>query len=117
MRLASLADLFKRRYTDELSAAPESLMSHLARFELADWAHARVRTYSTGMRQRLRLAIATLGAPPLLLLDEPDAGVDTAGLTLIEQVLYEQRARGIVVFATNRAESERWGDLCLAMGA
>ena len=106
-----------RGLTDELSTAPESLMSHLARFELADWAHARVRTYSTGMRQRLRLAIATLGAPPLLLLDEPDAGVDTAGLTLIEQVLYEQRARGIVVFATNRAESERWGDLCLAMGA
>jgi ABC-type multidrug transport system ATPase subunit len=92
-------------------------MRHLTRFELTERAHERVRAYSTGMRQRLRIAIATLGAPPLLLLDEPDAGLDSAGLQLLEQVIYEQRARGIVVFATNRAESERWGDLCLAMGA
>ncbi|MCS7066340.1 MAG: ABC transporter ATP-binding protein [Fimbriimonadales bacterium] len=98
-------------------ARRDTLMAHLQRFELADRAHERVRTYSTGMRQRLRLAIATLGEPPLLLLDEPDAGLDTAGLQLIEQVLDEQRARGIAVFATNRAEGERWGDLCLAMGA
>ena len=95
---------------------PPMLMAHLARFELADRAHERVRAYSTGMRQRLRLAIATLGKPPLLLLDEPDAGLDAAGLRLIEQVIDEQRARGITIFATNRTEAECWGDLCLAMG-
>lgn len=100
-----------------LSTTREQLLSHLERFELADRAHERVRAYSTGMRQRLRLAIATLGEPPLLLLDEPDAGLDAAGLQLIERVLDEQRACGIAVFATNRADGERWGDLCLAMGA
>ncbi len=100
-----------------LSFEPSALMAHLARFELAERAHERVRAYSTGMRQRLRLAIATLGAPPLLLLDEPDAGLDTAGLRIIEGVLDEQRACGIAIFATNRAEAERMGDFCLAMGA
>lgn len=98
-------------------ATAGALMAHLTRFELGDRAHERVRAYSTGMRQRLRLAMATLGAPPLLLMDEPDAGLDAAGLKLIEQVIDEQRARGIVVLATNRAEGDRWGDLCLAMGA
>jgi len=101
----------------EPAARADILMTHLARFELADRAHERVRAYSTGMRQRLRLALATLGAPPLLLLDEPDAGLDAAGLRLIEQVIDEQRARGITLFATNRQDAECWGDLCLAMGA
>ncbi|MCS7065836.1 MAG: ABC transporter ATP-binding protein [Fimbriimonadales bacterium] len=100
----------------EGSGIEEALMAHLSRFALADRAHERVRAYSAGMRQRLRLALATFGEPPLLLLDEPDAGLDAAGLQLLERVVYEQRARGIAVFATNRAEAVHWGDLCLAMG-
>jgi len=95
----------------------EALLEWLARFELAERAHERVRAFSTGMRQRLRLALATWGQPPLLLLDEPDAGMDSSGLALLERVLYEQRTFGLALFATNRAEHARWGDLVLEMGA
>lgn len=100
-----------------LPAEPDALFAHLERFELGSRAHERVRAYSAGMRQRLRLAIATYGTPPVLLLDEPDAGLDPAGLNLLKRTIDEQAAYGIVCFATNRAELARWGNLALELGA
>lgn len=102
------------RHTEATDA---DLQSHLARFELGTRADDLLRTYSTGMRQRMRLALATWGHPPLLLLDEPDAGLDANGMKLLEQVINEHRTRGIVVLATNRRETLAWGDLTLEMGA
>lgn len=96
---------------------PDALMAQLDRFELARRAHDWTRAYSTGMRQRLRMAMATYGDPPLLLLDELDAGLDPAGLKLLKQVLDEQAHRGVAVFATNRAECAEWGSLTLELGA
>ncbi len=98
-------------------ATDADLIAHLERFELGARADDLLRTYSTGMRQRMRLALATWGRPPLLLLDEPDAGLDTSGMRLLERVIDEHRATGIVVLATNRHESLAWGDLTLEMGA
>jgi len=53
-----------------------------------------VRTYSTGMRRRLSLAIALMERPALMLLDEPFATVDPNGRALMGKVLMRMRAAG-----------------------
>ncbi len=78
--------------------------------------HDRVDTYSTGMKQRLRLALATQHQPPILLLDEPTAGMDDAGRKVLDGILDDQRRRGIALFATNDTNEYRYGDARLHLG-
>jgi heme exporter protein A len=56
---------------------------------------------STGQRQRVKLAFATLHEPDLLLLDEPGANLDEAGRSIVQKVVAGQRLRGITVIASN----------------
>lgn len=78
----------------------------------------RVSEYSSGMRQRLKLAVSLLGDPPLLVWDEPTATLDARGIGLIEEILDAQRRRGgITVLATNDAdEAGRWADQRVHIG-
>lgn len=68
-----------------------------------------VGTYSSGMKQRMKYATALLAEPPLLLLDEPTANLDTAGLEMVDRVMAYQCAAGrVLVVATNvAAEAEK----------
>ncbi len=77
-----------------------------------------VSAYSSGMRQRLKLAVSLLGDPRLLIWDEPTATLDSAGRGRVDALLSESRAAGrIAVVATNDPdEARRWGDLSLTIG-
>lgn len=66
----------------------------------------RVRTYSKGMRQRLGLAQALLGAPRLLLLDEPTTGLDPAFRHVFYRLVEAERHRGATVIVATHALSE-----------
>lgn len=75
-----------------------------------------VGTFSSGMRQRLKYAFATLHRPPVLFLDEPTANLDEAGVALVRRIIERQRARGILVVATNEREELSYGDRILRLG-
>ncbi len=77
----------------------------LLRVGMEKRAGERVSVLSRGQVQRLSLARALLHAPRLLLLDEPDTGLDEEGLELVEQVLAEHSAGGgAVLFTTHQLE-------------
>jgi ABC-2 type transport system ATP-binding protein len=61
--------------------------------EMAEHAGRRVSDYSLGMRQRLGLARAMLGAPPMLVLDEPTNGLDPDGIADMRRFLGDLPAR------------------------
>jgi len=73
-------------------------------------------TFSSGMRVRLKYAVALQSEPSVLLLDEPTAMLDTGGVQVVEQVIAEQRRRGVLVLATNDPQETRHGDLFLHLG-
>lgn len=68
--------------------------------------------YSTGMRQRLSLAIALLGEPDILFLDEPTNGLDPEGIMWLRELLREFAAKGGTVLISSHilAEIERTVD-------
>jgi heme exporter protein A len=75
-----------------------------------------VGTFSSGMRVRLKYAAALHPRPPFLLLDEPTAMLDESGARIVDDVIAEQRERGILVLATNDPRETRHGDLFLHLG-
>jgi heme exporter protein A len=75
-----------------------------------------IRTYSTGMKQRLKYACALLPRPRVLLLDEPGSNFDQAGLDFMAGVIGRQKSTGILIMATNQAKEVSYGDQVLQLG-
>jgi ABC-2 type transport system ATP-binding protein len=73
---------------------------------LTDAAARRVGAYSLGMRQRLSLAAALLGDPPVLVLDEPGNGLDPQGIHDLRSVLRARAAQGHTVFVSSHLLAE-----------
>ena len=74
-----------------------------------------VAGFSSGMQQRLRYALALIHQPRLLLLDEPTTNLDAPGIAIVERVIQDATARGVVVLATNDPRELRYGDLVLPL--
>lgn len=77
----------------------------IVRLEAA--ADRRVKGYSSGMQQRLGLALALLGDPDLLILDEPTNGLDPAGIREMRELICQLPARhGVTVFLSSHLLGE-----------
>jgi ABC-2 type transport system ATP-binding protein len=94
-------DLTARRHlrliidTKRAGDSPEAL---LARVGLEDVIDQAVGTFSQGMEQRLALAMALVGEPDLLVLDEPFTGLDPHGVRKAREIVHEENDRGAAVF-------------------
>ncbi|MET7420874.1 ATP-binding cassette domain-containing protein [Dactylosporangium sp. NPDC005555] len=73
---------------------------------LSTVADRRIGTYSLGMRQRLGIATALLGDPPVLLFDEPLNGLDPEGVLWVRTLFHQLAAEGRTVFVSSHLMSE-----------
>ncbi|MBM2831923.1 MAG: heme exporter, ATP-binding protein CcmA [Dehalococcoidia bacterium] len=80
----------------------------IAKVGLTSRLHDRVRTFSRGLQQRLSIARAILHQPPILLLDEPETGLDQMALTLLKETVHPDSSgtdeRRTVLMATHNLE-------------
>jgi len=67
-----------------------------------------LRTYSSGMKQRLKYAFAVVHRPDILILDEPTSNLDKDGIEMVIRRVSEQQKSGILIVATNDAEEATW---------
>lgn len=91
----------------------EALITECGLFEHRD---VQAQHLSSGLRSRLKIALAIQPNPKILLWDEPGVALDGAGKALIERVISEQKQRGLLVIATNDADERRFGSHELELG-
>jgi ABC-2 type transport system ATP-binding protein len=84
----------------------DDVQRQLGRVGLVADGGRRVSTFSKGMRQRLGVAAALLGAPDLLILDEPTDGIDPLGRADVRRLLQEESKRGATVLINSHLLSE-----------
>lgn len=73
----------------------------LALTNLSDVRHAKIYSFSGGMKQRVLLAQAMLGEPKVLILDEPTAGLDPKERVRLRNYIFELSKNRIVLLATH----------------
>lgn len=79
----------------------EYINSVLRKVNLFEKRSEPVKYYSSGMKQRLKIAFAIMNEPEILLMDEPGTNLDNSGIELIHEISGEQRKNGILLIATN----------------
>lgn len=78
----------------------------LATVGLTEAARRRTRGYSRGMQQRLALAGALLGDPRVMILDEPNIGLDPAGIAWLREMMRDWADSGRTVLVSSHVLSE-----------
>ncbi|MEV7116813.1 ABC transporter ATP-binding protein [Streptomyces anulatus] len=101
------------------NAIPRSRVDEvLSEVGLAEAANRRVGGFSLGMRQRLGIATALLGDPPVLLFDEPLNGLDPEGVYWVRGLFRRLAAEGRTVFVSSHlmTEMEHTADQLIVLG-
>jgi len=81
-------------------------MANLALMGLEDRARGKVDRFSGGMKRRVNLAVALMGHPRLLFLDEPTVGIDPQSRNMIYERIESLRDRGLTILYTTHYMEE-----------
>ena len=101
----------------QLDAAEQRVADVASRLQLNAHLDARVRRLSHGYRKRVSIARSILHAPDLLLLDEPETGLDGASLEVLSEIIDEWRSygRGVLMATHSAAFIDGLADFTFAM--
>ncbi|MUV90164.1 ATP-binding cassette domain-containing protein [Halapricum sp. CBA1109] len=86
------------QFVIESKESDEQPADVLERVGLTDAAERKAGGYSKGMQQRLTLAMALVGDPDLLILDEPSTGLDPAGVRGVRETVKNVAEQGTTIF-------------------
>lgn len=81
-----------------LSHSPKEIIEHI---QLHHAAHKPIAAYSSGMKQRVKLALAIFSQSPFLLLDEPCSNLDTQGIQLYRHLIDQFTQNKLLIIASN----------------
>ena len=93
-------------YADMKQASRSECIPLLKEMGLEAAIHKKVGKFSKGMQQRLGMARALIGNPPLLILDEPSGGLDPRGVALIRKKIKEMKKQDRTVFVSSHILAE-----------
>jgi ABC-type multidrug transport system ATPase subunit len=93
-------------YAEIKNASKVDCKALIEEFGLTESINKKVGKYSKGMIQRLGMARAILGNPPILILDEPSGGLDPRGVVLVRDKIIELKNRGTSIFISSHILSE-----------
>ncbi len=96
LRVGEVVDFVAGHYPEPMARA-----EILERFDLADLAHRQTGGLSGGQKRRLAVALALVGRPRLVLLDEPTTGLDVESRRALWQALRDYHADGATVVLTS----------------
>ena len=79
-------------------------------------ANKQIRYYSSGMKQRLKLAQAFFSDSPILLLDEPTTNLDAEGIALYQLLINNHTQNKLVIISSNDLQEYEFCDAVVAIG-
>jgi ABC-2 type transport system ATP-binding protein len=97
----TLTEFLRFHQTFKPFLAEMDIQKVISEIALDKSAHKQIRYYSSGMKQRVKLAQAFLSDTPVLLLDEPCTNLDEEGIALYHQLIKNYSSNRIVIVSSN----------------
>jgi ABC-2 type transport system ATP-binding protein len=76
---------------------------YLKLFDLLEWQHHLIESYSHGMRQKLIISSVFMLEPPLIVVDEPMVGLDPKSARIVKELFKNHAARGTSIFLSTHS--------------